>query len=221
MSALEKQEENIFLFYPNLIGYARIVLTIISFYFMPTSWFIAAGCYVFGVLLDAVDGHAARHFNQSTKFGAMLDQLTDRCGTTGLLMTLANFYPKYTFWFQLSIVIDISCHWIYLHSSLLQGKSSHKFIDLSGNPIMSIYYQKGPLFFMCAGNEAFYSALYILHFCEGPLVGGIGLFRLVAYLSFPIAVVKTMISLVHGYVASVNIGLVDVSERQAAKPKNS
>lgn len=32
-------------------------------------------------LLDAVDGHAARMLNQSSKFGAMLDMLTDRCAT--------------------------------------------------------------------------------------------------------------------------------------------
>ncbi|KAF6206354.1 hypothetical protein GE061_017587 [Apolygus lucorum] len=211
---MSTESENIFLFYPNLIGYARIILTIISFYFMPTDWVIAAICYITGSLLDAVDGHAARHFNQSTKFGAMLDQLTDRCGTTGLILTLANFYPKYTFWFQLSIVIDIACHWFFLHTSLLQGKSSHKFHDLNENPIMAIYYQKGPLFFMCAGNEAFYASLYILHFAEGPLIRGIGLFRAVAYITFPIAIVKTLLSLVHGYVASINISLVDKTERQ-------
>jgi CDP-diacylglycerol--inositol 3-phosphatidyltransferase len=52
----------------------------------------------------------------------------------------------------------------------LQGKTSHKFIDLSENPIMRVYYTSKPiLFFMCAGNEAFYAALYLLHFTEGPI----------------------------------------------------
>ena len=37
-------------------------------------------------LLDAVDGHAARLLNQSSKFGAMLDMLTDRCATMCLLV---------------------------------------------------------------------------------------------------------------------------------------
>lgn len=46
----------------------------------------------------------------------MLDQLTDRCGTMGLLVTLSYFYPRYMFWFQISMVIDIACHWIYLHA---------------------------------------------------------------------------------------------------------
>jgi CDP-diacylglycerol--inositol 3-phosphatidyltransferase len=46
----------------------------------------------------------------------MLDQLTDRCGTMGLCVVLAHFYPDYMFWFILSMCIDIACHWIYLHT---------------------------------------------------------------------------------------------------------
>lgn len=57
-----------------------------------------------------------------------------------------------------------------LFRTVLQGKSSHKFIDMSENPIMSVYYtNKTVLFFMCAGNEAFYAALYLLYFTEGPI----------------------------------------------------
>lgn len=129
-------EENIFLFVPNiigwacnviffvtvriyrpfLIGYARVILALVSFYFMPTNYVVAVVCYVSSSLLDAFDGHAARHFNQSTKFGAILDQLTDRCGTMCLCSVLAHFYPRYMFWFLLSMTIDIACHWIYLHT---------------------------------------------------------------------------------------------------------
>ena len=85
------------------------------------------------------------------------------------MMTLATFYPQYTFWFQISMAIDITCHWLYLHTVTLQGKASHKFIDMSENPIMRIYYtNKMVLFFMCAGNEAFYAALYVMYFYTGP-----------------------------------------------------
>ena len=100
----------------HVLGYARVILALISFYYMPTNYVLAVVCYVTSALLDAFDGHAARYFNQSTKFGAMLDQLTDRCGTMGLCMVLAKFYPDYMFWFILSCCIDIACHWIYLHS---------------------------------------------------------------------------------------------------------
>ncbi|XP_014252564.1 CDP-diacylglycerol--inositol 3-phosphatidyltransferase [Cimex lectularius] len=213
-------EENIFLFYPNLIGYVRVLLAIVSFYFMPTNYPVASVCYVVSGFLDAFDGHAARAFDQSTKFGAMLDQLTDRCGTAGLLVTLSHFYPDYMFLFQVSIAIDIWCHWIFLHSSLLKGKSSHKFHDLNDNPIMAFYYTKPVLFFMCMGNEAFYASLYLLHFVEGPLLFGIGLFRMVAYISLPVCVIKTLFSLIHGYVAAINIASVDRVERLAMKKQS-
>ncbi|XP_051160856.1 CDP-diacylglycerol--inositol 3-phosphatidyltransferase [Leptopilina boulardi] len=209
------ETENIFIFVPNIIGYGRVILALISFYFMPTHHVIASWCYITSALLDAFDGHAARYFNQSTKFGAILDQLTDRCGTMCLLVTLSHFYPAYTFWFQLSMAIDISCHWIFLHASLLQGKTSHKFIDMSDNPIMRVYYtNRTVLFFMCAGNEAFYAALYLLHFTEGPILAGISLFRAILLLSAPVALVKTILSLIHGYVACINIGIIDVKERE-------
>ena len=36
------EQENIFVFVPNMIGYARIFLAIVSFWFMPTSYSIAS-----------------------------------------------------------------------------------------------------------------------------------------------------------------------------------
>lgn len=211
----QETEENIFIFVPNIIGYGRIILAFIAFYFMPTNHIIASVCYITSALLDAFDGHAARYFNQGTKFGAMLDQLTDRCGTMGLVAVLAHLYPKYMFFLLISMCIDISCHWIYLHTTVLQGKQSHKFIDMSENPIMSIYYtNRTVLFIMCAGNEAFFAALYLLYFTEGPIVFGLSLFRIVLYLSAPIMLVKTLISLLHCVVASKNLAIIDVNERK-------
>lgn len=53
------------LFSCRFAGYARIVLAIIAFWFMSTNYVIAGWCYIISALLDAVDGHAARAFNQS------------------------------------------------------------------------------------------------------------------------------------------------------------
>ncbi|KAF9435240.1 hypothetical protein BGZ76_006655 [Entomortierella beljakovae] len=39
--------------------------------------------YSISQLLDAVDGHAARYFNQCSKFGAVLDMVTDSSLTSG------------------------------------------------------------------------------------------------------------------------------------------
>jgi len=210
--------ENVFMFVPNLIGYARIGLALLSFLFMPSHYVLAAWCYILSGLLDAVDGHAARMLGQSSKFGAMLDMLTDRCATMGLLTTLCTFYPSFMFLFQLSMVIDISCHWLHIHTSLLQGATSHKFVDPTGNYWMRLYYtDRRVLFGMCAGNELFYAMLYLSYFTTGPLY----MFYLLAVLTFPVAVAKSGIALLQGYLAAVNIVGVDTKEREAAAAKGA
>lgn len=210
--------ENIFIFVPNLIGYGRIILALLSFYYMPTNHIMAASMYILSGFLDAFDGHAARALNQATKFGAMLDMLTDRCGTMCLLVTLSHFYPQYMFLFQISMTIDISCHWLHLHTTLLAGRKSHKGEDSNTNPILRIYYtSKVVLFFMCAGNELFYSSLYLLHFTEGPIIAGVGLWRILSYGLLPVGVLKSVLALMQGYGAALSLGEVDVLERQKTK----
>lgn len=212
--------DNVYLFVPNLIGYARIVLAVVSFYYMPFDHVKATLCYLISGFLDAIDGHAARWLNQASKFGAMLDQLTDRCATMCLLVVLSCFYPKWMLLFQLSMTIDIASHWIHQQASLMQGKTSHKFIDASANPVIRIYYTSRPvLFVMCAGNELFYSMLYLIYFTPGPTVFGMGLFHLILYISTPIAVVKTLISLLQLMVACMNIGIIDMNERAVESRK--
>lgn len=163
-------DENIFLFIPNIIGYFRIIFALVSFYYMQSDYILATICYFTSSLLDAFDGYAARYFNQATKFGAMLDQLTDRVALLALIMNLCVLYPKYLFFLQLSAIIDIASHWMYIWVGCLQGKSSHKFIDPSQSKILNIYYTSRPvLFFMCMANEIFYCSLYLIYFTAGPI----------------------------------------------------
>ena len=122
------------------VGYGRIVLAFVSFYFMPTQPGLAATSYLLSGLLDAFDGHAARYLGQGTKFGAMLDMLTDRCATMCLCVVLAMFYPTWAVAFQFAMSLDIASHWLHMLSTMMKGATSHKAIDLSGNPILRIYY---------------------------------------------------------------------------------
>lgn len=210
--------ENIFLFVPNLIGYARIVFAIISFYFMPCCPLTASSFYLLSGLLDAFDGHAARALNQGTRFGAMLDMLTDRCSTMCLLVNLALLYPRVTLLFQLSMSLDVASHWLHLHSSVVRGSESHKMIDLSGNPVLRIYYtSRVALFTLCAGNELFYCLLYLFSFSEGPLVGSVGLFRLGLWITAPIALLKSLISIIHLVTAARNMAALDAADRAKKK----
>lgn len=49
-------DTNVFLFYPNLIGYGRIALAVLSFCFMPTNPWYASITYFASAALDAIDG---------------------------------------------------------------------------------------------------------------------------------------------------------------------
>ena len=58
--------DNVWLYYANLIGYARILFAIASFYWMPTAPVKTAICYTLSAAADAVDGYVARLYNQCT-----------------------------------------------------------------------------------------------------------------------------------------------------------
>uniref|UniRef100_I3LYN8 CDP-diacylglycerol--inositol 3-phosphatidyltransferase n=1 Tax=Ictidomys tridecemlineatus TaxID=43179 RepID=I3LYN8_ICTTR len=61
------------------------------------------------------------------------------------MVNLALLYPRATLLFQLSMSLDVASHWLHLHSSVVRGSESHKMIDLSGNPVLRIYYTSRPL----------------------------------------------------------------------------
>ncbi|THW33049.1 CDP-diacylglycerol-inositol 3-phosphatidyltransferase PIS [Aureobasidium pullulans] len=164
-----ENREDIFLFVPNLIGYARIILTVVSLYFMPVHPRRCSAIYVVSCLLDALDGWAARRSNQGTKFGAVLDMVTDRCTTTCLLVFLATAMPKWAMVFQLLISLDLASHYMHMYATLSMGESgqSHKQVDAKRSWLLHLYYtNKIVLFTLCAMNELFFVALYLLAFTE-------------------------------------------------------
>ncbi|TVY36239.1 CDP-diacylglycerol--inositol 3-phosphatidyltransferase [Lachnellula occidentalis] len=164
----EKQpKENIFVFWPNVIGYARIVLAFASLYYMPLHPKTCTFLYSVSCLLDALDGYAARYFEQSTKFGAVLDMVTDRCTTSCLIVFLASAWPRYALVFQGLISLDLASHYVHMFATLSMGGSgqSHKTVDASRSKILNLYYtNKTVLFICCFLNEAFFIALYLLSF---------------------------------------------------------
>lgn len=105
-----------FLFVPNLIGYARIILAGGSLYYMPKDPKMCMLLYSISCLLDAADGTAARMLDQSSKFGAVLDMVTDRCTTACLLCYLASAFPSWALMFQFLISLDFSSHYIHMYS---------------------------------------------------------------------------------------------------------
>lgn len=59
-------------------GYTRIILAALSLHYMSYHPKYCTVLYCISCLLDAFDGHAARALGQASKFGAVLDMVTDR-----------------------------------------------------------------------------------------------------------------------------------------------
>lgn len=86
---------DVLIYIPNIIGYLRVVLTLTSITLMicsPVHWIFAIACYVASFVGDMFDGMAARKFNQCSTFGGLIDMVTDRCSTAGLLCVLSREY---------------------------------------------------------------------------------------------------------------------------------
>ena len=115
----------------NIAGYSRIILAIASLYYMPLHPRTCSILYSVSCLLDALDGVAARYFQQSTKFGAVLDMVTDRCTTACLLVFLASAFPRWSILFQGLISLDLASHYMHMYATLSMGGSgqSHKKVD--------------------------------------------------------------------------------------------
>ena len=204
---VEKSEpqENIFLFYPNVIGkrhsfeclicmltyvsgYSRIILAVASLYYMPLHPRTCSILYSISCLLDALDGFAARHFEQSTQFGSVLDMVTDRCTTSCLLVFLSSAWPRWALLFQGLISLDLASHYIHMYATLTMAGSgkSHKQVSESRSRLLHLYYTdrvglefdcglahvkyiQNVLFTVCALNELFFIALYLLSFSSPTL----------------------------------------------------
>ncbi len=98
---------DVFLYIPNLIGYSRVLFSLLSFVLMifapqhQNQWSTAIILYIASFTLDLFDGMAARKFNQCSDFGGLLDMITDRCSTLGLLFILYGEYGYSGNYYQL------------------------------------------------------------------------------------------------------------------------
>jgi len=96
--------------------------------------------YSVSCLLDALDGLAARHFEQSTDFGTILDMVTDRCTTACLLVFLASAFPRWSIIFQGLISLDLASHYTHMYASANLGRGSHKNMKENPSWLLRHYY---------------------------------------------------------------------------------
>ena len=134
--------DNVYLWIPNLIGYARIVSLVGAIYVALDDWKMCIGLYATSQLLDAFDGMAARAFNQCSNFGAVLDMVTDRCSSSAMLIILSILFPNHYMAFVLLFLLDFMSHWVamYAAASAPKGSKSHKDKSATAPWILRIYY---------------------------------------------------------------------------------
>lgn len=116
------------------------MLAALSLTYMKSHPKFCTFAYTVSCLLDAVDGQAARALGQTSRLGAILDMVTDRCTTSCLLCFLASTYPKWALLFQGLISLDFSSHYIHMYASLVSGSVSHKAVTKKQSRILWLYY---------------------------------------------------------------------------------
>jgi CDP-diacylglycerol--inositol 3-phosphatidyltransferase len=207
-SILKVTVNDIFLFIPNLIGYVRVITAIISFACMKNHPIYTLILYGISGFLDAFDGYAARKFNQGTRFGAVLDMVTDRCATSSLIVYLSMIYPSYAVIWQLLISLDLASHYMHMYAMLSNGSINHKQVDSKQSKILSLYYtNRNVLFFVCLVNELFYVAIY-LHYNDFFWLGTV-----LAWLSAPIWFFKQFANVIQLKAAAVILARMDAADK--------
>ncbi|CAN6601208.1 CDP-diacylglycerol--inositol 3-phosphatidyltransferase [Trichomonascus vanleenenianus] len=224
MSQAKVTTRTIFLYIPNLIGYSRVVLALASFYYMQWHPKYCTVLYGLSCLLDALDGAAARKYNQTSQFGAVLDMVTDRCTTSSLICYLCVVYPNWAPLFQLLVSLDLASHYMHMYAMLTSGSASHKKVG-KRSKVLNLYYTNSTvLFLFCAFNELFFVGLYLYSFPlkTPPNLGyifGIPLSyaTIICIVSFPLWFGKQLINFIQMFRAALMLAEADVEEKNGVK----
>ncbi|PON45072.1 CDP-diacylglycerol-inositol 3-phosphatidyltransferase, eukaryote [Parasponia andersonii] len=153
---------SVYLYYPNIIGYIRILMNCFAFAICFSNKKLFSVLYFLSFVCDGIDGWVARKFNQVSTFGAVLDMITDRISTACLLVILSQVYRPGLVFLSL-LALDISSHWLQMFSTFLSGKVSHKDVKDSTSWLLKLYY--GNRMFMaycCVACEVLYILLFLL-----------------------------------------------------------
>ncbi|TFJ84234.1 hypothetical protein NSK_004225 [Nannochloropsis salina CCMP1776] len=199
------------LFYaPNVIGYVRVAVTLYAFYLgvqRKSDWRSVVSLYFLAFALDAVDGYVARMCGQESGFGGVLDMVTDRTATAGLVMLnlVVEGDELRKFGWICLCMLDIGSHWFHCVAA---AGAHHKSEEATAgkNAVLRWYYACKPLFFACClGQEAFYLINYIQR--KGGKFGGIAMPTWV-----PREVEELLPTTVEGWLASITLVFATIKQ---------
>jgi CDP-diacylglycerol--inositol 3-phosphatidyltransferase len=108
------------LYIPNLLGYARILLSFVGLHFSPTNPGLAVGIWIFSASLDLIDGILARALNQTSSLGILLDIIADNILRTTVWIAASVDDPSYRF----VACVVISLEWTTMVSTQLHATQS-------------------------------------------------------------------------------------------------
>nr|AJP61941.1 phosphatidylinositol synthase [Herpetomonas muscarum] len=209
------------LFVPNLIGYLRIVLSLASYYVADTQPLLFIAFYTSSFVLDALDGMAARALNQCSHFGSILDMLTDRASTAGMLIVLDGVIQPMPYYFTAVLAtllfLDVASHFCRMYATVFVRKDSHKDVSDSIFWLLRQYYSRRKFMgVLCIGQEFSYIFLYAWHAYKDVEVYGDVLWYLFVINAFP-SFLKQIVNVQQLIDGLYHIGCVDVKERAEAK----
>jgi CDP-diacylglycerol--inositol 3-phosphatidyltransferase len=172
-----QRHPNVFVYVPNLIGYARVALASAALAWAFTDVPFALCAYFLSFVCDELDGRFARMFDQCSEFGKLLDMVTDRLATAGLLMVLSSKFPRW-FWVTLQLLlIDVASHWLQMYTSLLSAKKSHKDVSKNANVVLRLYYtNRAFMGVCCVSAEVLYLCALALSDATIANVNGVNVF---------------------------------------------
>ncbi|PNW77040.1 hypothetical protein CHLRE_10g419800v5 [Chlamydomonas reinhardtii] len=160
MSGFFSRHSNVYIYVPNLIGYARVAAALYAFAVAFTSPFQCVAAYFLSFVCDELDGRFARMFNQTSTFGAVLDMVTDRLATTGLLLLLCMVYPAMHVVCVSLIFLDIFSHWFQMYSTLAAGSATHKDVKSKSWLVRTYYSNRLFMGYCCVSCEVLYLVIY-------------------------------------------------------------
>lgn len=166
---------NVWVYIPNLIGYARVASTFTAFLLAPKHPTVFVALYFLSFVADETDGRFARKYHQTSTLGAVLDMVTDRVSTAGLLMLLCKTYPELFILFLSLLMLDLFSHWFQMYSTLVAGSATHKDVNSHSFLVRLYYQQRIYMGFCCVSCEVMYLMCFL---CSQPGYTNWGLWRL-------------------------------------------
>lgn len=205
----------------NIVDYIRLALLLSAFLVSQCSPFLFVFFYGSSQLMDMLDGHLARKYDQCSKFGAVLDMVLDRASNSMFFVLLGTLYPRWAFVFGALALLDLCSHWTVMYSAVLLGKHHKE----RKNPLLRFYYRPLVLASLCAGNEGTWMSLFLIASLPGSSSTAACAFTsvivTVSYVLLavcaPMSALKQVISVVQWAEACNDLAELDMAEKALAK----